>query len=76
MIEKLKKTALVLGALSPLAIFAEDSQSAIPDIGVNMSTYIGELGTKLGVTLGAALGLAVAIWLVYMGWRLYKRIAK
>ena len=73
---KIAKCALVVSSVLPFAARAEGETSVVPDIGVNMSTYLSDLGTKLGVTLGLALGLAIAIWLVYMGWRLFKRIAK
>ena len=84
MFEKIKKLAkscfgkmcafFGVFALSCLAL--ADDPDPVPDIGVNMGSYISGIGVKLGITIGAAFGLAVAIWLIQAGWRLYKRIHK
>ena len=48
--------------------------NVVPEI-LSTGSYYAELADKIGYCIGIGLGLAIAIFLVVQGWKLYRDIA-
>jgi len=66
--------ALVLAMVLSVSAFAQDPN--IPDLGVDIPSYINALATNLGTVIGAAVALTVAVVVVTMGVRWLRKAGK
>ena len=50
--------------------------SSIPDIGVDPSAYVTDLGAKIGPVLGAVFGIFAAVLVVRLAWGFIRQGAR
>lgn len=78
----MKKRALallgVVSAFSPLSLFAQESEVptvTVPEV-VQVSNIQAELVDAIRPWVAAGLGVGIAVFCLYLGWRLIRRFTR